>query len=408
MSHVPRYALPGISPSNNNPVAIQGAADNNPAQIHAELGISQKPGRITGLDAARGLMLITSVMSASAVVNRPEWLIHARWMGITPYDLIFPLFVTLSGVGMAFAYRNHVSRWVSLRRIVVLLVVGMLYGMVSVGDYTWAGFRITGTLQLYAGLVALLVLGHILGRTWPVWAAITFVSATALAWCLHYYGSLCPGGGLTPMCNPSKEIDGFFFHSHMYSKGTRGHDPEGIVSILGSFVTAAAGTTAGHMALASRGRLAHLGALRLGVWASVVTAYGVLLSLLVPAFKRLWTPSFGLCAAAVGILLFAICFWVFDAPSSEKWSNLRPRVAIPLVALGRNSLLVYFGSHLLVDILMRVGQDAQGESLGFRIASACSLGIPGAWASLGFVVVNLALWWIISLVLHHYKIYIHA
>lgn len=408
MSHVPRHALPAILPPNNHPVTKHGATDRNPAEIAAGLVTSRKPGRITGLDAARGLMLITSVMSASVVLNRPDWLLHASWMGITPYDLIFPLFVTLSGVGMAFAYRNHVSRWVSLRRIVVLLLVGIIYGMVAAGDYTWAGFRITGTLQLYAGLVALLVLGHMLGRTWPVWAAITFVSAAVLACYLHCYGTLCPGGGLTPMCNPSKEIDGFFFHSHMYSKGTLGHDPEGIVSILGSFVTAAAGTTAGHMALASRGRLAHLGALRLGVWAAVVTAYGVLLSSLVPAFKRLWTPSFGLCAAAVGILLFAICFWIFDAPSSEKWSNLRPRVAIPLVALGRNSLLVYFGSHLLVDILMRVGQNAQGESLGFRIASVCSLGIPGAWASLGFVVVNLALWWIISLVLHHHKIYIHA
>ena len=34
-----------------------------------------KPGRITGLDAARGVMLITSVTSASVLAPRPEWLV---------------------------------------------------------------------------------------------------------------------------------------------------------------------------------------------------------------------------------------------------------------------------------------------------------------------------------------------
>lgn len=368
-----------------------------------------KPGRITGLDAARGVMLITSVTSASVLAPRPEWLVHASWMGLTLYDLIFPLFVTLSGVGMAFAYRNRVSRWVSLRRITVLLVVGVIYGAVATGDYTLSTLRLTGTLQLYAGLVALLVLGHLLGRTWPIWAGITLVTATVEAVWLHFYASGCIGGELTPTCNPSRVIDGAILGVHMYAQGSLGHDPEGVIAILGAFVTAAAGTTAGHMALASRGTLAHLGALRLGAWAGVVALYGWGLTLLVPAFKRLWTPSFGLATAALGIILFAVCFWIFDAPAGQAWSIKRPRFAEPLVALGRNSLLVYFGSHLLVDVLDRLGTNGGTEpSLAARLAGAVSLGLPAGWDAWGFVLLNLAFWWILSIILRHFKIYIHA
>ena len=46
---------------------------------------------------------------------------------------LLDLFVTLSGVGMAFAYRNRVSHWVSLRRVVVLLVVGLIFVFLFLG-----------------------------------------------------------------------------------------------------------------------------------------------------------------------------------------------------------------------------------------------------------------------------------
>ena len=52
--------------------------------------------RIASLDLVRGVMLIASVGVNSLIVT-PEWFDHARWESVHPIDVIFPVFVTLSG-----------------------------------------------------------------------------------------------------------------------------------------------------------------------------------------------------------------------------------------------------------------------------------------------------------------------
>ena len=71
---------------------------------------AEHPSRVGSLDAARGVMLILSVSAEAVLAPRPEAFVHTKWVGLHYYDWIFPLFVTLSGCGMAFAFRNHV-RW---------------------------------------------------------------------------------------------------------------------------------------------------------------------------------------------------------------------------------------------------------------------------------------------------------
>jgi len=66
-----------------------------------------KPGRITSLDWIRGLFLCASIASIAWLAPRPDYMKHAEWLGVHCEDMIFPLFVTLSGCGLAFAYRNR-------------------------------------------------------------------------------------------------------------------------------------------------------------------------------------------------------------------------------------------------------------------------------------------------------------
>lgn len=419
------------------------------AEGEAATARAAKPGRIASLDVARGWLLVVSVASACVMAPRPVWLNHPSWWGITPYDLIFPSFVTLSGIGMAFAYRNRVSWWVTWRRIVVLSVVGVIYGALATGNYDLETIRWTGTLQLYAGLVFLLAVGHLIGRNWWTWGLLTLLSGAALTWYLHAWGISCGGQVaaqeigqltqaargltlpyfgdsvgqdvlLTPSCNPSGRWDSVWLEGHMYRGGALGHDPEGIFGILGAFVTAAAGTTAGHLALALRQRRAWLPVVALSAWALAVWGYGQLLGHFVPAFKRLWTPAFGLQTAALGILAFAVAYLCFDFLLAERQSRLnnlaRRILSGPFVALGRNSLLVYFGSHLLIDIGARLGYlvpltDAAGTALdpqpsvSQHLADTLTLGLPGHW---GFVIVNVVAWTLLCLDLHRRKVYIHA
>ena len=62
--------------------------------------------RLISLDAFRGLTI-----AAMILVNNPgSWehvyapLEHAAWNGITPTDLIFPFFLFIVGVAIAYAY----------------------------------------------------------------------------------------------------------------------------------------------------------------------------------------------------------------------------------------------------------------------------------------------------------------
>ncbi len=363
-----------------------------------------KPWRVAALDVARGLFLIASVTTSSVLAPRPDYLLHRPWFGTNWYDMIFPLFVTLSGIGLAFA--NHKGpRWLpNLRRMVVLASVGVIYEALAAGNWGIHTFRATGVLQLYAVLVILSALLHVKFRSARAWAAITVVSASALTAYLAYYGSSCPLGALSPRCNPSGVLDVALFGSHAYAQGVLGYDPEGVISILGAFVTASAGTTTGHLVLQAR-RVGNTPALRkILYWVAFVAAFGMFLSLFVPAFKKLWTPSFGLVAASVGIALFVISFVLFDILGRAKpqFSSVTDKVAWPFVAVGRQSLLVYFGSHLAVDILSRVGSPVD---VAHTIRDFLSFTGHG---QITFTLLMLAFWWILAAVLHRHKIYVHA
>lgn len=376
-----------------------------PEQTTNPSATAPKKIRIVSLDVARGWMLITSVTSASVLAPRPDWLIHASWRGITLFDLIFPLFVTLSGVGMAFAYKNRVDPKVTLRRVTVLLTVGLIYNGVSSGNWDPTTYRFTGVLQLYAVLVAVIALAHLVLKTWKAWAITTLLTSAGFTLLFGYLASNCVLGTPTPSCNLSLVIDYPLFGNHMYAQGRFGHDPEGMVSILGAIITAIGGTTAGHMALHYRNtNLRSLG-LRLTAWAGILLVWGFGLSFIFPAFKRIWTPAFALIAGSAGLLLFSVAFLVFDILARSLNSPTLTKIAWPFAALGRNSLLVYFGSHLVIDVLARNYLPGSDIPLTYQIAEKVSMGLPG---SLGFVLFNLAAWWILAMILHRKQIYIRA
>ncbi|MFK5583740.1 heparan-alpha-glucosaminide N-acetyltransferase domain-containing protein [Serinicoccus sp. LYQ131] len=357
--------------------------------------------RVMSLDVARGLFLIASVTTASALPPSAPWMTHPAWFGVTPYDLIFPLFVTLSGVGLAFAYRSPTRVAVTARRVLVLLSVGVLYTAVHGDHYQLSTLRLTGVLQLYALLVLVSAVLHQVTRSARGWAVVTGVTALVGAGVYLWAQQQCPGSLLTPECNPSRWIDGRLLGEHMYAQGRAGHDPEGLVAAAGAFLTAAAGTTAGHLVLDARHGSSRVGVVRLAAWTIACAAAGVALALVVEPFKRLWTPSFSLLAGALGLLVLLVAYVLVDVLPRRRAARLRDRASWPLVALGRQSLLVYFGSHLLAVLLIRHGEPSLAQRLGEWVP------LPGG-PEVGFVVLSLALWWAVAMLLHRAGIYVRA
>lgn len=369
--------------------------------------------RIASLDWARGWMLIASVTVNSLLVT-PAWLDHARWDGVHPIDAIFPMFVTLSGCGLAFAMTRSVKVGPLLRRVAVLLIAGLLYNAIMAWSLDLSTWRVTGVLQLYAVLVALVGLLHLVTRTWQGWLAITATVALAHSLLLTSYATICPAGVLTRECNPSGPIDtAVFTASHIYRLGTAGHDPEGIVVMLGALVSASAGATMGHLLLATRRKgLARGAGPEAAIAPMLLVAAGfvamallllytlpIALGVQLPIMKRLWTAPFALSIAAGTALLLLLGHLLLDRARVPRFVEVS---SYPLLALGRNSLLVYFGSHVLMSLLVRpVG--ASGTSIADRVTPLLdAVGPP----QLLWTLLLLAFWIGLATLLHRHRIYL--
>ena len=309
-------------------------------------------------------MLVASV-SVNSWVLMPRWFNHAPWFSVHPIDIIFPVFVTLSGVGLAFANGRQVRFGPTVRRFVVLMVLGLAYNAVTEWTFDLSVWRVTGVLQLYAVVIAAVSLMHLVTKTWQGWALITVLLSLSQTAVLSIYGSTCPAGVLTPQCNPSGAVDTFLFGAnHMYRLGASGHDPEGIAVIFGAMLSAAAGATVGHLLrdwvaktrATGVGPVASVGPMLAAaggfVVLSVVNKFTlpVLLGTYLPTMKRLWTAPFALSIAAGTTLVLLFGHLLLDRAKTSKFVEV---TAYPLLALGRNSLLVYFGSHVLMSLASR-------------------------------------------------------
>lgn len=375
-------------------------------------GTGGRPGlsparRIISLDVARGLMLVVSV-AVNAWITAPAWFEHAPWLGVHPVDLVFPSFVALSGAGLAFAYSRRVPLRPMVHRVVVLALAGFAYTAhaqyLATGELDPGSFRVLGVLQFYAALVLLVALAHLAVRRWWAWPVVTIALAIAYAYALDRFSAGCPTGALTPQCNPSGVIDPAMFGAeHIYHKGRFGHDPEGLVALIGALVVASAGASLGHLLKTSRlptARLAGAGVVILAAFAGVAAATAPL----APAMKRLWTPAFGLGVAAACGAVLLLLYLVLDRPGGSPHGRVTAAATYPLIALGRNSLLVYFGSHVLMTTLVLLPHGApRADSLAARIAATAPGGIDQA---LWLVLLAVAAWTALACVLHRHGLYL--
>lgn len=352
-------------------------------------------------------MLVVSVGVNSLLVT-PKWFDHALWAGVHPLDLVFPVFVALTGCGLAVAMHRRVRFWPLARRVAILIAVGLVYNAIVLDSFDPAGWVYTGVLQLYAGVVAVLGLLHLVTRAWWGWLVVTVVSAAAYSTLLALWANGCPDRALVPGCNPSATIDVAVFGAvHTYHQGQWGHDPVGLAALAGALVTASAGATVGHLLLRRPRPFTPGASIVPLVSAAGAFALLALAAVLVPLWlgaaeplvmKKLWTPPFALGTAALATLGLLVGHLVADR---RRIGPVSTALSWPLLALGRNSLLVYFGSHVLMSVLHRPLPD--GSNVAERVADALEI---GGERQLPFTVAMLVLWVGIASVLHRFGVYL--
>lgn len=317
-------------------------------------------GRLASLDILRGfdLFMLTVIGPLThflmdtgdyrwATVVDPL-ISHAEWAGFSPWDLIMPLFMFMSGVTIPFSmakYRDGGQRrqlfWRLFKRVGLLWVLGMIcqgnllafdpkhiyifsntLQAIAVG-YLFSALLFIGTKPRTQVIVAAgLLLGY--------WAAMMFIRVDG-------YG----GGDFTADGNLCEWVDrtvlGRFRH---YSEVQGGavvfpdfYRYTWILSSLNFIVTVLTGVFAGEM-LKSAGEKKGRAALRLAIIGAAMVACGWLWNLQMPVIKKIWTSSMVLVSSGYCFLLLALFYYIVDCRGKGRWMNF-------LKVFGMNSIVAY-------------------------------------------------------------------
>lgn len=299
--------------------------------------------RLLSLDVFRGLTIAGMIL-----VNSPgngtayPWLEHAEWNGWTPADLVFPFFVFILGVSLVFSFSKRRddghgdSRLLIqiVRRTAIIFGIGLLLN--GFPYYHLDTIRIPGVLQRIAlcyGAAALLAL-FVRPKALAVLAASILIG---------YWLVMTGFGDLTKEGNLAAVIDRALLKGHMY---TPVYDPEGILSTLPAIANALLGVLTGvwlsrNDISAERKAGGMVAAGVIGVIA------GQIWNMWFPINKALWTSSYVLFMAGLGLILLSVCYWLIEVKNIRGWSKF-------FEVFGVNAIIAYAVSILLLKIQNRI------------------------------------------------------
>jgi len=287
------------------------------------------------------------------LIGMSNQLHHTPWNGFTFYDMIFPLFIFISGVAMPFSYHKYFSsanpaeKAATTKKLYQALIKRTLLlislGMVVNGLLQWNGYENTrfasvlGRIALATFFAAIIYLNCSL-RSQLLWFACILLGYCAILLLIPVpgYGA----GVLTPEGNLSAYIDRTFLPGKLH-RGT--YDPEGLLSTFPAIASALLGAFTGQF-LKSESMAFSLQkkAFLMFVAGILLLIAGLTWSTFFPINKNMWTSSFVLFAGGWSILLFALFYYVIDVSGYKSWS-------LPFIWIGTNSILIYMAAHGLVN-----------------------------------------------------------
>jgi len=356
--------------------------------------------RLLSLDAFRGFTIALMI-----TVNNPgSWshvyapLLHAKWHGITPTDLVFPFFLFIVGVSIALAYSKRLDSGADKKalykkiifRSLKIFAVGIFLNLFYKFDF--ANLRVAGVLQRIA-IVFLVCSFLFLNFDWKKLAKIGIITLI-LYWIIMAFLPV-PGIGeprLEPGENIAAWIDSYLLPGRMW-QGT--WDPEGLFSTLPAIVTGITGMLAGILIISS------LTTDRKIVWLFTLGFLSFLLGGIWDWFfpnKNLWTSSFVLYTSGAAAMTLAACIFIVDVLHLNKWTRMG-RI------FGANAIVVYVFSGMIVRLLGLISFSGKTYQQVF-MDSLTGIGIEAKLASLLYAIIFILICYIPAYILYKKKIFI--
>ncbi|MEP6512882.1 MAG: heparan-alpha-glucosaminide N-acetyltransferase domain-containing protein [Parafilimonas sp.] len=315
--------------------------------------------RFLALDVFRGMTICLMI-----IVNTPgnyetfAPLLHAKWNGFTPTDLVFPSFMFAVGNALSFVIRKWETMstgnvlWKIFKRTFIIFLLGYLMYWFPFFEYDnnhhlilspISDTRIFGVLQriALAYCMASLMLYFLGTRTTIIITIIILI----LYWpIMIYFGNVSDPLSLTG--NAVLKLDKWLIgDKHLYMGEGLPFDPEGLLSTFPSVGNVVAGYIAGRYLQQKGNTYEGLAKLLLTGFALLVIAffwnYGF------PINKKLWTSSFvlhtvGLDCIILACIIYYLVFW-----GKTKGSYF-------FQVFGKNPLFIYLLSELMAVILFTI------------------------------------------------------
>ncbi|MGE5422045.1 MAG: acyltransferase family protein [Ignavibacteriales bacterium] len=312
--------------------------------------------RLVSLDALRGFDMFWIIGGSSIAKGfnylHVSWsgaiahqLSHSKWNGFTFYDLIFPLFIYMTGISVVLSLKKRSGQVDQgsmmkhiLKRTAIMFLIGIIYNYSPTVMPSIGATRIMGVLQRIALcylFVSLMVL-----YTRPRSQAAAVVGILVFYWAIMRFVPV-PGYGAgvwTEQGNLAGYIDNLLLPGRLYH-GT--WDPEGLLSTIPAFATCLLGVLSGHWLRVTewyRGRLnSNDHALYLFLGGSMLVIFGILADAFFPINKNLWTSSYVLLTGGLSAMLLAAFYWIVDIRGHQA-------PAFPFILIGMNSIFIYLAA----------------------------------------------------------------
>ncbi len=377
--------------------------------------LDDKPARLASLDVFRGLTVAGMIL-----VNNPGSgsayppLRHAEWDGWTPTDLVFPFFLLIVGVAIPFSLAGRRAAGAGgfglflnvVRRSLVIFAIG--FGLNALGpilnsgfaNADWTKLRIPGVLQriavcyLFASLIELMAgirakIGIVLVLLVGSWLAMTMTRFPG-----HEAGDLSRSGNLAAY------VDRALLRGHLYKPD---YDPEGLLSTIPAVATTLIGVLAGHWLRSGRSLFEKDAGLFVAGW------FGVLLGeawgMTYPINKALWSSSYVLLTAGLGLQMLAVCFWLIDIAGIRRWSR-------PFAVFGMNAIAAFVLSGLIARFLgLAKWHDETGKLVtakGWAVDTLLRPWLSPMSASLAYAVAYVMVCFVPIYLMHRKGIYLKA
>lgn len=330
-----------------------GSSENAPLRIPESRVSPQRSGglgagRLVSLDVFRGWTMFWIAGGASIlegirhlnsnpVSNAIAYeLTHTEWQGLRFYDLIWPSFMLMTGMSLAFSYAKRsltqTHRQISFRvlqRFIVLFLLGSLRESISF-QHPYL-IELSSALQPIA--VAYLFSFLLVRKPWKVQAGVG--AAILLGYALVLAFVSVPG---VPAGSYGRDQN-LVLWSDLATVGRVLPEHWGtVICTVPTISTTILGMLLGEFLMtgcSSAKKMATIAAIgAAGVF------LGFALDPVIPIVMKMWTTSYGLASAGWACLMFLFFYWIVDVRGMRKWG-------FPFVVFGLNAVAIYMSQSIV-------------------------------------------------------------